>query len=715
MGAFERSAVVLPGLAELYAWPGWTTGGSIGGGDSIVTEDLDGDGRDDIAVHFSQFQNQAQEGNWGKTVTTLMPNRLVVFLAQPDGTFVDATAELFGSPEPVVLPGYSRKVDVGDLNGDGRPDWVYALNQEDGRATDDIELIEATSAAVLSQPGNGYRVVTFGEPDWHHAARIYVSEGVGHVLAQGFTRPDKTMIGDWNEVFVWTNDAFVVDETGSSLVAAGEVPSSANTFVVLPPDQPGGIASQVVTVVQRASTGATHNYHPALLELDATGQWTIADYRLSFDTEPVPVVAWNGYRGTTGLAMIDGMPLMIPHYPESALLRPTPGEDPVAMMWLQGLVLPQPREDGYYYENDGQWYMKLEFYRAVDGQLLDADIRIAGERTFPGSIFSLEVLDVNADGLEDIVTYPLSVTARPDVYLNLGNREFMRLDDAVLPAGPLWGSPAFPAGTARFLDANGDGVQDLLYFPRSIYAQFVDGSNWEVHLGTTNRLADFDTRAIEIADRRGGTLIATWGGDDVLSDTNAAATDSRLDGGAGLDIATYSGAAAQYQLGPADHHEWRVTRPGNVTDTLANIERLQFSDHNVALDIDGNGGQAYRLYQAAFDRVPDLAGVGYWIAQRDAGKPLFDIATGFIDSEEFKAKYGQETTNEQYTLAVYTNVLHRAPDQAGYDYWNKVLNGDPVLGQTTRQQMLIDFSESPENKANVIGVIGNGFDYIEWV
>ena len=54
-------------------------------------------------------------------------------------------------------------------------------------------------------------------------------------------------------------------------------------------------------------------------------------------------------------------------------------------------------------------------------------------------------------------------------------------------------------------------------------------------------------------------------------------------------------------------------------------------------------------------------------------------------------------------------------DQAGYDYWNKALNGDPVLGQTTRQQMLIDFSESPENKANVIGVIGNGFDYFEWV
>jgi hypothetical protein len=36
-------------------------------------------------------------------------------------------------------------------------------------------------------------------------------------------------------------------------------------------------------------------------------------------------------------------------------------------------------------------------------------------------------------------------------------------------------------------------------------------------------------------------------------------------------------------------------------------------------------------------------------------------------------------------------------------------------GATTREQMLVDFSESAENKANVIGVIGNGFDYQPWV
>jgi hypothetical protein len=605
----------------------------------------------------------------------------------------------------VVLPGYSRKVDVGDLNGDGRPDWVYALNQEDGRATDDIELIEATSAVVLSQPGNGYRVVTFGEPSWHHAARIYVSGGVGHVLVAGFDMMGKPMIGDWDDAVIATYEAFVLDGTGSQFVAAGAVPADPGTFVVLPPDQPGGIASQVITVVTDTSTGPLNpvNFHPALLERDATGQWTIADYRAVIDAERVPFVAWHGGRGTTGLATIDGMPLLVPNYSESALLRPTPGEGPVAVLWLLGQALPQPREDGYYYENDGQAYAKFEFYRAVDGQLLDADLRITGERRFPGqSIFDFEVLDVNADGLEDIVAYPFSATDRPDVYLNLGNRDFMRLDDDVLPAGPLWSAPR-GSGTARFLDANGDGVQDLLYFPYAVLTQYYDGSNWEVHLGTTNRFADFDTRAIEIADRRAGTLIVTGGGDDILSDMNAAATDSRLDGGAGLDTATYAGAAAQYRLGPADDGEWHVTRPGNVTDTLANIERLRFADMTVNLLMRDKAAAApaadvarlMELYVAFFNRIPDADGMSYWIDQKTGGQTIEQIAESFYNAGVQYSNltgFSVSMPNADFVNVVYRNVLGRqdGADATGLTYWT----GELGSGRATHGSLVSTILDS---------------------
>lgn len=48
-------------------------------------------------------------------------------------------------------------------------------------------------------------------------------------------------------------------------------------------------------------------------------------------------------------------------------------------------------------------------------------------------------------------------------------------------------------------------------------------------------------------------------------------------------------------------------------DVLKNVERLNFKDGAVALDIGGNGGVAYRLYQAALNRAPDQAGFNYWV------------------------------------------------------------------------------------------------------
>lgn len=54
----------------------------------------------------------------------------------------------------------------------------------------------------------------------------------------------------------------------------------------------------------------------------------------------------------------------------------------------------------------------------------------------------------------------------------------------------------------------------------------------------------------------------------------------------------------------------------------------------------------------------------------------------------------------------YQNVLHRAPDADGQDYWVNLLNGAAALAD-----VLMAFSESPENISGVAAVIGNGFTY----
>lgn len=142
-------------------------------------------------------------------------------------------------------------------------------------------------------------------------------------------------------------------------------------------------------------------------------------------------------------------------------------------------------------------------------------------------------------------------------------------------------------------------------------------------------------------------------------------------------------------------------------DSLAGIERLQFADCGVAFDGDGVGGQAYRIYQAAFNRTPDANGVGYWFAVMDMGAPLAAIAQGFVASNEFRAAYGSAPTNAELVARFYQNLLHRPAEKAGYDFWLNVL--DSKAASVT--DVLSDISESRENVDNPAAVSGAGFDY----
>jgi Tol biopolymer transport system component len=204
----------------------------------------------------------------------------------------------------------------------------------------------------------------------------------------------------------------------------------------------------------------------------------------------------------------------------------------------------------------------------------------------------------------------------------------------------------------------------------------------------------------------GNSVVTTLGGtehDDVFSGTNS---NDIIDGGAGTDSVVYSGNRSNYVITQATGG-FKVTdlTGTNGIDTVANIERLRFVDKSVALD--GVAASAYRLYQAAFDRKPDLPGLGYWIAQRDNGLSLYDAAWNFINSAEFKTLYGANVSNSTFISAIYGNVLHRAPDQKGFDYWLDMLSSNKV----SRHGMLAEFSESPENVAQVVGSIQNGIEY----
>ncbi len=179
-----------------------------------------------------------------------------------------------------------------------------------------------------------------------------------------------------------------------------------------------------------------------------------------------------------------------------------------------------------------------------------------------------------------------------------------------------------------------------------------------------------------------------------------------LDGGAGTDTVVFAmarGAAAISRAGNTV-----TVSAGGASDVLTNVERLAFSDTSIALDIDGIGGQAYRLYQAAFNRVPDTAGVGYWITMMDRGASLTSVAQGFVQAPEFVALYSGMTSNAEIVARFYSNVLRRPGEDAGIAYWAGLLDSKVA----TVPDVLAGFSESAENQLSLIGTIGNGFAYL---
>jgi len=183
-----------------------------------------------------------------------------------------------------------------------------------------------------------------------------------------------------------------------------------------------------------------------------------------------------------------------------------------------------------------------------------------------------------------------------------------------------------------------------------------------------------------------------FSGNDMMAGKSG---NDTLNGFDGIDTAVFSDSHANYTIALTASNRTVADHVGSDgADSLISIERLEFTDVSLAFDIDGNAGQAYRLYQAAFNRVPDEGGLGFWIGEMDKGVTLAQVASGFINSDEFRGLYGTNPSNAEFVDLLYQNVLHREPDTGGYNYWmNELTHG------LSREQILISFSESTENKA----------------
>ena len=242
----------------------------------------------------------------------------------------------------------------------------------------------------------------------------------------------------------------------------------------------------------------------------------------------------------------------------------------------------------------------------------------------------------------------------------------------------------------------------------SLFSYLLEGN--DVVTGSSSRdvLIGFD----------GNDTIRGGGGND---DLLGGAGNDTLDGGAGtnylmgdngsndigLDMAIMAGAKADYTISHDAQWLHVTAKSGFSDDRLTGIERISFTDGTLALDTSGAAGQAYRIYQAAFDRTPDTAGLSHWIKAMDAGATLDDVAAGFMSSAEFIGLYGANPSNNEFVDRLYDNVLGREGDSGGIAYWVRQLEAG-----YSRAHLLAGFAESTENVAGVAPAIADGIWYV---
>lgn len=201
-------------------------------------------------------------------------------------------------------------------------------------------------------------------------------------------------------------------------------------------------------------------------------------------------------------------------------------------------------------------------------------------------------------------------------------------------------------------------------------------------------------------------LLAGCGGTSV--DETAANRPARMGAASSAAVQVFAGARETYLIN-SNGASITVTSKGGAQTQVAPSTILRFDDQSLVADPDSAAASLFRLYQAAFNRAPDVNGLSYWLAVHESGASLNDIAAGFAASAEFQQLYGANPTPDVIVDKLYRNVLHRSGDAAGMAYWLTIL----IRGDATLPQILAFFADGKENREGTQATIRQGIPLYE--
>lgn len=203
-------------------------------------------------------------------------------------------------------------------------------------------------------------------------------------------------------------------------------------------------------------------------------------------------------------------------------------------------------------------------------------------------------------------------------------------------------------------------------------------------------------------------------GPDVLTGTasndafNGLGGNDTIDGLGAIDTSVYTGLRGGHTISTTLTGFTVTDNSGpDGNDTLSNVERLQFSDVRVALDVSGNAGTVAKVLGAVFgaDSIedhPDYVGIG--LALVDGGMSYATLMQLAIE-----VRLGAGASNAAVVELLYTNVIGIAPGAEALALYVGLLDS----GTFTAGTLGVLAADTPMNQANIdlVGLAQTGIIY----
>ena len=203
-------------------------------------------------------------------------------------------------------------------------------------------------------------------------------------------------------------------------------------------------------------------------------------------------------------------------------------------------------------------------------------------------------------------------------------------------------------------------------------------------------------------------------GNDANNSLRGNAGNDTLDGGSGIDTAVFGGNLAGYTVTKTSSGNTVLAKSGSDgTDTLSNIERLQFSDGKVALDmgISQPGGESALLMGAVLGKaaLANTSVLGALMGFFDGGTTMLDAAKVLVNAGIMDSLAGGSSTTA-YVNMIYQAVNGQAASAATTAELAARINGTSF----TKADFLAEFANSSVNQTNVnlVGLVQTGLVYV---